>query len=118
MIFEIMKRVVENVRSYGKRSVMTIVGITWGIASYILLMAYGDDFHRAMLLGMKYFGDNVVVVWNGQTSLQAGGGRAGRVVRTQPEDIEAIKQRCTLVKRASPEVYEEMQLRWGSRLTM
>ena len=117
MVFEIFKRVLENLRSYGKRSVMTIVGITWGIASYILLMAYGDDFHRALLLGMKYFGDNVVIVWNGQTSLQAGGGRAGRVVRTQLEDVEAIRQRCTLVKRASPEVYEEMQLRWGDRMT-
>ena len=117
MIFEIIKKVLENLRIYGKRSVMTILGVTWGIASYILLMAYGDDFHRALLLGMKYFGDNIVVVWNGQTSLQAGGARAGRVVRTQPEDVESILQRCSLIKRASPEVYEEMQLRWGDRLT-
>jgi putative ABC transport system permease protein len=117
MIIEITKRVLENLRAYGKRSIMTILGITWGIASYILLMAYGDDFHRALLLGMKYFGDNIVVVWNGQTSMQAGGARAGRVVRTQPEDVEAIRHRCTLVKRISPEVYDEMQLRWGDRLT-
>jgi putative ABC transport system permease protein len=117
MFIEIVKRVVENLRIYGKRSIMTVLGVTWGIASFILLMAYGDDFHRALLLGMKYFGDNIIVVWNGQTSMQAGGSRAGRVVRTQPEDIEAIRQRCTLVKRASPEVYEELQLRWGDRLT-
>jgi putative ABC transport system permease protein len=117
MIFEIFKRVIENIRSYGKRSIMTILGVTWGIASYILLMAYGDDFHRALLLGMKYFGDNIVIVWNGQTSMQAGGSRAGRIVRSQPEDIEAIRQRCSLVKRVSPEVYDEMQLRWGDRLT-
>jgi putative ABC transport system permease protein len=117
MIFEITKRVLENLRAYGKRSIMTILGIAWGIASYILLMAYGDDFHRALLLGMKYFGENVVIVWNGQTSMQAGGARSGRIVRTQPEDIEAIRQRCPLVKRASPEVYDEMQLRWGDRLT-
>lgn len=117
MIFEIAKRALENLRAYGKRSTMTILGVTWGIASYVLLMAYGDDFHRALLLGMKYFGDNVVIVWNGQTSMQAGGARAGRVVRTRPEDVEALRQRCTLVKRASPEVYEEMQLRWGDRIT-
>jgi putative ABC transport system permease protein len=117
MVFEIVKRVVENLRAYGKRSIMTILGVTWGIASYILLMAYGDDFHRALLLGMKYFGDNIIVVWNGQTSMQAGGSRSGRVIRTQPEDIEAIRQRCTLVKRVSPEVYDELQLRWGDRLT-
>lgn len=118
MVLEIVKGVVENVRSYGKRSVMTIVGIAWGIACYILLIAYGADFHRAMLLGMKYFGESIVIVWNGQTSLQAGGGRAGRVILTQPEDVDSIRQRCPLVKRVSPEVYDEMQLRWGDRLTM
>ena len=117
MITEILKRVVENLIAYRKRSIMTLVGITWGIASYILLIAYGNDFHRALLLGMKYFGDNIVVVWNGQTSMQVGGARAGRVVRTEKDDIESIRQRCTLVKHVSPEHYEEMQVRWGDRMT-
>src|SRR5512136_2765506 len=111
MVLEIVRRVIENLAAYGKRSVMTVLGIAWGIASFILLIAYGEDFQRALLLGMKYFGDNVVVVWNGQTSMQAGGSRSGRVIRTQPDDVEAIRQRCTLVKRVSPEVYDEFQLR-------
>jgi putative ABC transport system permease protein len=117
MILEIFKRVLENLVAYRKRSMMTILGVMWGIASYILLMAYGSDFHRAMLLGIRYYGDNVVVVWNGQTSMQVGGSRSGRVVRTEPDDVDKILQRCTLVKRASPEVYEEMQVRWGDRMT-
>jgi putative ABC transport system permease protein len=70
-----------------------------------------------LLLGLKYFGDNVVIVWNGQTSMQAGGTRAGRVIRTTPDDVETIRQRCALVKRVSPEVYQELQLRWGDRIT-
>jgi len=117
MILETIRRVLENLVAYRKRSIMTIVGVAWGIASYILLIAYGADFHRALLLGMRYFGDNIVVVWNGQTSMHAGGARAGRVVRTEPDDVEAIRQRCTLIKRVSPEVYDEMQLRWGDRIT-
>ncbi len=116
MILEILRRVITNLAAYGKRSVMTVVGIMWGIASFILLMSYGDGFQRAMLLGLSYFGDNVVVVWNGQTSMQAGGARAGRVIRTEPVDIEAIRQRCSLVKRVSPEVFDEMQLRWNDRI--
>ncbi len=117
MILEIAKRVLENLVAYGKRSIMTVVGVMWGIASFILLVAYGEGFERAMLLGLRYFGDNVVVVWNGQTSMQAGGSRSGRVIRTQPEDIEQIRQRCSLVKRVSPEIYDDMQCRWGDRLT-
>jgi putative ABC transport system permease protein len=117
MIWEIFKRVIENIVAYRKRSVMTIVGIVWGIASFILLVAYGDGFERAMILGMSYFGDRIVVVWNGQTSMQAGGSRSGRVIRTTPEDVEVLRQRATLVKKLSPEVYEQMQLRWGDRIT-
>jgi hypothetical protein len=44
MIVEIVKRVLENLIAYRKRSLMTVLGITWGIASFILLMAYGDGF--------------------------------------------------------------------------
>ena len=117
MIYETLKRVMENLVAYRKRSLMTIVGIVWGIASFILLIAYGDGFERAMLLGLSYFGDRVVVIWNGQTSMQAGGSRSGRVIRTTPEDVELIRQRATLVKRVSPEVYDNMQLRWGDRIT-
>jgi putative ABC transport system permease protein len=117
MIFETLKRVVENLVAYRKRSLMTIVGVVWGIASFILLIAYGDGFERAFLLGLSYFGDRVVVIWNGQTSMQAGGARSGRVIRTTPEDVELIRQRATLTKRVSPEVYDNMQLRWGDRIT-
>jgi len=117
MIWEIFKRVIENIVAYRKRSLMTIVGIVWGIASFILLVAYGDGFERAMILGMSYFGDRIVVVWNGQTSMQAGGSRSGRVIRTTPEDVETLRQRATLVNKISPEVYEQMQLRWGDRIT-
>jgi putative ABC transport system permease protein len=116
MIIEIVKRVLENLVAYRKRSLMTVLGITWGITCFILLMAYGDGFHKAMMLGIRYYGDNVVVVWNGQTSMQAGGARAGRVIRTEPNDVEMIRQRCSLVKRISPEVYNEMPLRWGDRM--
>jgi putative ABC transport system permease protein len=116
MLFEICKRAAGNLVAYRRRSIMTVLGITWGIASFILLMAYGDGFQRAMLLGLSHFGDRVVVIWNGQTSMQAGGSRAGRAIETEPEDVEMIRERCTLVKRASPEVFRHMQLRWGDRL--
>ncbi len=117
MIAETMKRVLQNLAAYRKRSVMTIFGITWGMACFILLIAFGEGFHRALLLAVSYFGDRVVLVWNGKTSLQAGGMRAGRSILTKPQDVEMIRQRCTLVKRCSPEVYQSMSLRWNDRQT-
>lgn len=117
MIVQIVKRVLQNLAAYRKRSIMTIFGITWGMACFILLMAFGEGLHRVLLLASSYFGDRVVLVWNGTTSLQAGGMRAGRMIRTKPQDIEMIRQRCTLVKRSSPEIYQSMSLRWNDRVT-
>jgi len=118
MIIETIKQVIGNLVIYRKRSIMTLGGIAWGTASFVLLVAYGDGFQRAMLLGLQHFGDRVVVVWNGQTSMQAGGSRSGRVIRTEPKDAETIRQRCSLVKRVSPEVFEEMPLRWNDRIAL
>ena len=84
MIVQIVKRVLQNLAAYRKRSIMTIFGITWGMACFILLMAFGEGLHRVLMLTNSYFGDRVVLVWNGRTSLQAGGMRAGRTIRIKP----------------------------------
>ncbi len=116
MIGQILSKAASNLIAYRQRSLMTILGIMWGIAAFILLIAYGNGFERAMNLGLSYFGDYVVVVWNGQTSLQAGGSKAGRRIRTTPDDVTTLRERATLVKRASPEVFNRLQLRWGDRI--
>ena len=77
MVLEIIKRVVVNIVAYRKRSLMTIVGVTWGIASYILLIAYGDDFHRALAPGHAVFRRQHRGCLE-RADLDAGGGRAGR----------------------------------------
>ena len=53
MLSEIVKKALWNLNVYRKRSLMTIIGVAWGIASFILLIAYGDGFQRAMNLGLS-----------------------------------------------------------------
>ena len=117
MTLEIFKRVLENLIAYGKRSVMTILGVTWGIASFILLMAYGDDFHSAMSPGMST--SATTWSWSGTARPRCRPAARGPAASSAPSRrmSRSIRQRCTLVKRVSPEVYDEMQLRWGDRMT-
>ena len=73
------------------RTLLSMLGITWGIVSVVGLLAYGDGFGQALRRGFEgAFGDGVTVVFPGQTSLQAGGERAGRPVRIRLADAEAI----------------------------
>ena len=64
------------------RAALTMLGISWGIVAVVLMMAYGNGFHDALTFGFRMaFSEGTVVTWNGQTSMQAGGERAGRRIR-------------------------------------
>ncbi len=85
------------------RAAMTMLGIAWGIVTVVLLMAYGNGFNRALLVGFRgAFSDGVVISYGGQTSVQAGGERAGKQIFLKEEDVEVILD-APLVKYASPE---------------
>jgi putative ABC transport system permease protein len=99
------------------RAVMTMTGIAWGIVAVVLLMAYGNGFHDAIMTGFRRaFSNGTVVVWNGQTSMQAGGERAGRRIRLKEDDVEAIRE-LGLIKYASPEYVEYLPLTYGAKQT-
>src|ERR671926_522311 len=75
------------------RATMTMLGIAWGIVTVVLLMAYGNGFHRAIMVGFRgAFSDGTVVIYGGQTSKQAGGERAGRPIRLKEDDVAALQQ--------------------------
>jgi putative ABC transport system permease protein len=90
-----------------------MLGISWGIVSVVMLLAYGEGFNQALLTGFKgAFGDGVTVMFPGQTSLQAGGERAGTRVRLRMADAEAVGE-IPLVKAWSPEFWQEAPVAWG-----
>jgi len=97
------------------RAGLSMLGISWGIVSVVMLMAYGSGFQAAIAAGFAgAFGEGVVVAWPGQTSLQAGGERAGRRVRLTLDDVEAVRA-LPLVRRASPEFVVRPPLVYGDR---
>ena len=96
---------------------MTMLGIAWGIVTVVLLMAYGNGFNRALIVGFRgAFSDGVVVTYGGQTSVQAGGERAGKRIFLKEEDVESILQN-PLVKYASPEYMNNLPLASATRQT-
>lgn len=97
------------------RAALSMVGISWGIVSVVMLLAYGDGFAQALDRGFKgAFGDGVTIMFPGQTSMQAGGERAGRRVRLRLADAEAVGQ-IPLVKAWSPEFMSQVPLSWGTK---
>jgi len=97
------------------RAGLSMLGISWGIVSVVMLLAYGQGFNDALLRGFQgAFGDGVTIMFGGQTSMQAGGERAGRKVRFRLPDVEAAVD-TPLIKLWSPEYMQDVPIVWGTR---
>src|ERR1041385_5270878 len=81
-----------------------MLGMAWGIATVVILLAYGAGFGRAITAIFSNFGMQMMGVFPGRTSLQAGGSKAGTQVRLQMEDVQHLQEQLPLLKHISPEV--------------
>src|SRR5215510_3366865 len=98
------------------RSALTMLGIVWGLASVVLLLAYGQGLGGSVLHAFMNMGNNVVVMWPGQTSLQAGGQRAGKPVKYEYEDVEAIREEVPIVRAVSGEIDRDFGFKVNTRV--
>src|SRR4051794_17795194 len=97
------------------RATLSMLGISWGIVSVVVLLAYGDGFRAALEAGFAgAFGDGVAVTMLGQTSKQAGGERAGKRVRLTTADIDAMAT-LPLVGDISPEFMKDFPVTYGNK---
>ncbi|MGD9902442.1 MAG: ABC transporter permease [Vicinamibacterales bacterium] len=95
------------------RAGLSMLGISWGIVSVVMLLAYGNGFQAALDRGFRgAFGDGVVIAWPGQTSTQAGGERAGKRIQLTEEDVRSVRG-LPFVKFVSPEFIREFPMSWG-----
>ncbi len=93
------------------RSSLTLVAIAWGTLSVVLLLAFGRGLGKSMLEGMLGAGNQVIVIYGGQTSMNYQGLGIGRPIQFKEEDVD-------LLERAIPEIaYSSPQYgQWGVRL--
>jgi len=100
----------------GLRSILTMLGIMWGLVSVVLLLAYGQGLGGSVMQAFLNMGNNVVVLWEGQTSMQAGGQRAGKRVTYEYEDVRAIREEVPIVRAVSAEVDKDLAFKVGTRV--
>ena len=119
---EVVEQANQALRHNRSRTMLTMFGMAWGIATVVLLLAYGDGFGRAVNTIFASFGMRVMGVFPGRTSQQAGGNKAGAQIRFTLEDIERISTNIPQITNISPEVgkdatvtYEGRSFSWYTR---
>ncbi len=115
MIRDLGTQAYNALRHNRRRSVLTMLGMAWGIATVVLLLAYGAGFERGLWVAFRSFGTNLIFIFPGRTSLQAGGTKAGSEVRLTMTDVDHIRAEVPLLKRLSPEVFKQCSVAYGTR---
>jgi putative ABC transport system permease protein len=81
-----------------RKTTLTMAGMAWGIATVVLLLAYGNGFGTAITNIFQSFGATAVGIFPGRTSQQAGGNKAGVPVRFTNDDIDLLRNNVPLCK--------------------
>ena len=98
-----------------RRTALTMLGMAWGIATVVLLLAYGAGFGRAVHNIFSNFGMQIIGIFPGRTSLQAGGAKAGAEIRFTLEDVDRISSMVPLARHVSPEASVQANVQHENR---
>jgi len=115
MIGDLFAQAYGALRFNKRRSLLTMLGMAWGIATVVLLLAYGSGFERGLWIAFRSFGTNLVFIFPGRTSLQAGGTKAGSEVKLTVNDLDYIRAEVPLLKAMSPEAIKQCTVAYGTR---
>jgi len=115
MLIELARQAYNALKHNRRRSVLTMLGMAWGIATVVLLLAYGTGFENALWIAFRSWGTNLVFVFPGRTSLQAGGTKAGSEIKLTVNDLDYLQNEVPLLKRISPEAAKQCLVAYGIR---
>jgi putative ABC transport system permease protein len=103
MVHDLLGQAFASLKHNRRRTALTMLGMAWGIATVVLLLAYGAGFGRAIHAIFSTFGMQMMGIFPGRTSLQAGGSKAGTQVRFMVDDVQHLQDLLPTVRHISPE---------------
>ncbi|HTJ31548.1 MAG TPA: ABC transporter permease, partial [Acidobacteriaceae bacterium] len=108
MLKDILKQAWDAMLFNRRRTAITILGMAWGIATVVLLLAYGAGFSRAIEAIFSQWGTTLIGVFPGRTSEQAGGDKAGVQVRFTIDDLDTVWNGTPGLAHISPMVNKDV----------
>src|SRR5579872_1523323 len=108
---DLLRDTLATLWSHKLRTFLTMFGITWGIVSITLMVAATQGLRVGLKRNNETFGKDVMIMFAGRTSMQAGGMRAGLLVRWNEDDYLAVLDQSPACRYALPEIGNQVPLR-------
>ena len=104
---DLIQDVFRTLWAHRVRTLLTMFGIAWGVVSIVLMVAAGEGLRVGQQKQAETLGRDLLIVFHGRTSLQAGGARAGRLVRWTDSDLPHLQAEATSCQHAIPELEQQ-----------
>ena len=101
---DLLRDTLATLWAHKRRTLLTMFGIAWGIISITLMVAAGEGLGRGIQKQQENFGKDVMIVFSGRTSMQAGGLRSGRAVHWMEDDYKEVAKEAPACKYVIPEL--------------
>jgi putative ABC transport system permease protein len=115
MFRDLLQEAYGAMRHNRRRTALTMLGMAWGIATVVMLLAYGDGFGHACEAIFANFGTKLMIVVPGRTSMQAGGQKAGMQVRFTLDDVDTLTTNLPQITHITPEASKQANIQFDTR---
>jgi len=102
MTRDLLTEAYSAMRHNRRRTALTMLGMAWGIATVVILLAFGSGFERAISILFSSWGTDVIGAFPGRTSLQVGGSKAGTQIRLKIADVDFVRNEVPMIKGVTP----------------
>src|SRR6201984_419911 len=106
-LHDLVLDVLRTLWAHKLRAFLTMFGIAWGIVSIVLMVAAGEGLRKGQEEQAGTLGKDVMIVFHGRTSLQAGGTHAGRSVHWVDQDVPVVQAESPDCEYAIPELEQD-----------
>src|SRR5258708_35796302 len=104
---DLISDVLRTLWSHKLRTFLTMFGIAWGIVSIVLMVAAGEGLRKGQEEQARNLGKDILIVFHGRTSMQAGGARAGKIVTWDEQDVPVVQAESPDCEYAIPELEQD-----------
>src|SRR5580692_6902032 len=115
MIRDLLQESYDAMRHNRRRTALTMLGMAWGIATVVMLLAYGDGFGRACANIFANFGTKLMIVVPGRSSMQAGGEKAGAKIRFTLDDVDILTSNIPQITHITPSCNKDVTIQYDAR---
>ena len=115
MIRDLLQESYNAMRHNRRRTALTMLGMAWGIATVVMLLAYGDGFGRAIVNIFKNFGTKLIIIAPGRSSMQAGGQKAGAQIRFTLDDVDLLSTNIPQITKITPSCGKDAIMQYDTR---